>query len=48
MLRIAPLARRTPKAAGAPISPGDGPARSADGDFLGYAMRRFGEPEHVR
>jgi DNA-binding helix-hairpin-helix protein with protein kinase domain len=23
-------------------------ARSLDGDFLGYAMRRFGEPRHVR
>lgn len=24
------------------------PARSPSGEFLGYAMRRFGEPQHVR
>jgi DNA-binding helix-hairpin-helix protein with protein kinase domain len=49
MLRIAPLGPQNLEGVGRPdLAWPTAPARSADGDFLGYAMRRFGEPEHVR
>jgi eukaryotic-like serine/threonine-protein kinase len=49
MLRMAPLGGRGPEGGARPdLAWPTAPAHGADGEFLGYAMRRFGEPEHVR
>lgn len=50
MLRMAPLSRPHPDGSvGRPdLAWPTASARSSDGEFLGYAMRRFGEPEHIR
>lgn len=49
MLAMSPLAARPTDASQPPeLAWPTGVARGPGGEFLGYAMRRFGEPEHVQ
>ncbi|MFI9100087.1 hypothetical protein ACIGXA_06155 [Streptomyces fildesensis] len=49
MLTMTPLGGRpTDRAQPSELAWPTAPARSPGGEFLGYAMNRFGEPEHIR